>query len=116
MTPSTPIDLVVLGYSERLTEDHDTIIAVAKELGLNARLVTPSQVSLHVDHSGEHVRVDGERFVPRAVVPRGINRPWPMLKQILECWYTDGAPVVSLQTVISLPIDPTQLSKIGTIA
>ncbi len=105
MTSCAPIDLVVLGYSERLSEDHDTIIAVSKEFGLSARLVTPSQVSLHIDHSGEHVRVDGERFVPRAVVPRGINRPWPMLKQILECWYTDGAQIVPSLTAADICAD-----------
>jgi glutathione synthase/RimK-type ligase-like ATP-grasp enzyme len=104
VTP-TPLDLVVLGYRDRLSEDHDTILSVARECGLTARLVTPSQVTLHVDHTGEHVRVDGQRLTPRAVVPRGINRPWPMMKQILECWYTDGAHVVPSITAADVCAD-----------
>lgn len=89
-----PIDLVILGYSERLSDDHNALLSVARECGLAAQLVTPSQVSLHIDETGEHVRVNGRRCLPRAVVPRGINRPWPMLKHILECWYSDGVRIV----------------------
>lgn len=102
---NSPVDLVVLGYSERLTEDHQTILKVARERGLVAQLVTPSQVTLHIDDTGEHVRIDGVRCTPRAVVPRGINRPWPMMKQILECWYTDGAQIVPSITAADICSD-----------
>lgn len=102
---NSPIDLVVLGYSERLTDDHETILTVAREHGLTAQLVTPSQVTLHIDDTGEHVRIDGVRCTPRAVVPRGINRPWPMMKQVLECWYTDGARIVPSITAADICSD-----------
>lgn len=105
MTVTGPIDLVILGYSERLSNDHDAILVVAREHGLTARLVTPSQVSLHIDGTGEHVCIDGQRCTPRAVVPRGINRPWPMLKQILECWYSDGAHIVPSITAADICAD-----------
>jgi glutathione synthase/RimK-type ligase-like ATP-grasp enzyme len=87
-------DLVILGYGDRLTDDHAVLLRVAQQHGLNAILIAPSQVSLHIDATGEHVRVDGQRFTPRAVLPRGINRPWPMMKQVLECWYSNGAAIV----------------------
>ncbi len=105
MTSPEPIDLVILGYSERLSDDHDAILSVAREHGLRAQLVTPSQVSLHIDSTGEHVRVLGQRLTPHAVVPRGVNRPWPMLKQILECWYSDGAQIVPSITAADICAD-----------
>ena len=111
MTLRRPIDLVILGYSERLTDDHNAILSVAREFGLETELVTPSRVSLHIDETGEHVRVDGQRFVPRAVVPRGINRPWPMLKQILECWYSDGARIVPSITAADICADKITTSR-----
>lgn len=111
MTQSQSIDLIILGYSERLADDHNAILSVANEHGLTARLVTPSQVSLHIDETGEHVRVDGQHCVPRAVVPRGINRPWPMLKQILECWYSDGARIVPSITAADICADKITTSR-----
>jgi len=87
-------DLVIVGYRDRLSDDHDMIIRVAQSLGVKASLVSPSQLSLHIDDSGEYVCVDGQRCTPRAVLPRGVNRPWPLIKQMLECWYSDGSIVV----------------------
>lgn len=116
MTVRRPIDLAILGYSERLTDDHNAILAVAREFGLEAELVTPSRVSLHIDETGEHVRVDGQRFLPRAVVPRGINRPWPMLKQVLECWYSDGARIIPSITAADICADKITTSRALTRA
>jgi len=105
------VDLVILGYSERLSDDHNTILSVASELGLETRLVTPSQVSLHIDETGEHVRIDGQRCLPRAVVPRGVNRPWPMMKHILECWYSDGVHIVPSITAADICADKITTSR-----
>lgn len=111
MTLPSPVDLVILGYSERLSDDHNAILSVARELGLETRFVTPSQVSLHIDETGEHVRVDGRRCLPRTVVPRGVNRPWPMMKHVLECWHSDGVHIVPSITAADICTDKITTSR-----
>jgi glutathione synthase/RimK-type ligase-like ATP-grasp enzyme len=88
------MDLVVIGYPDRLVEDHRALLDAARRAGFSAELVAPSRIGLYVDHHGERVLVDGVERRPDVVFPRGVNRPWPILRQVLEIWDRDGTLVV----------------------
>ena len=85
---------MILGYPERLVADHAALTAAAEEAGFTTEVVSPSRLSLMIDAGGERVLVDGRERRPDVVLPRGVNRPWPMVRQILEVWQRRGVTVV----------------------
>ena len=88
------MELLILGYPERLVTDHEALVKAAEAAGFIAELVAPSRVGLLIDAGGEQVVVDGRPRHPQVVLPRGVNRPWPILRQILQVWEQSGVLVV----------------------
>jgi glutathione synthase/RimK-type ligase-like ATP-grasp enzyme len=85
---------MIVGYPERLVADHAALVAAAEHAGFTTELVAPSRLSLVIDEAGAHVLVDGRDERPHVVLPRGVNRPWPMLRQILALWEQQGVAVI----------------------
>jgi glutathione synthase/RimK-type ligase-like ATP-grasp enzyme len=85
--------LVVVGYPTRLVSDHATLLAAADAAGFDAQLVSPGRLAVAVTDQLERVLVDGEPFRPDVVLPRGVNRPWPFIRQVLEVWQRDGVHI-----------------------
>ncbi len=86
--------LFVIGYADRLVADHRALLQSARVAGFEAELVSPSSLSLAVDTNQIDVLVDGRPVQPDVVIPRGMNRPWPFVAQVLEEWAQRGALVV----------------------
>lgn len=99
------VDLIVVGYPERLVADHDALVRAATAAGFDARVVAPSRLGLVIDDAGERVAIDGEVWCPRVAVPRGVNRPWPMVRHILEVWERQGCLVVPTVTAADVCSD-----------
>ena len=87
-------DLVVVGYPDHLVADHAALLGAARAQGLTAEVVAPDRIALAVGGAGVRVLVDGEPWTPRAALPRGVNRPWPFVRQVLDVWAADGVVVV----------------------
>lgn len=85
---------MVIGYPERLVADHRVLLATAERAGFTTELVAPSRATLMIDADGERVLVDGSVRRPDVVLPRGVNRPWPLLRQVLEVWERQGVVMV----------------------
>ncbi len=102
----TARQLLVIGYPSRLLADHRALLAAAGAAGFEAELVSPSRLGLEVSPTGEQVVLDGlaplpdqnplpdRGVLPEVVLPRGVNRPWPLLRQVLACWQRAGVRVV----------------------
>lgn len=86
--------LVVVGYPTRLVSDHAALLAAAEAAGFDAELVAPGRIGLMVDDHGERVLIDGVARTPDVVLPRGVNRPWPFVAQVLDVWQQSGARIV----------------------
>lgn len=86
--------LVVVGYPTRLVADHAALLAAAEAAGFDAELVAPGRIGLMVDDHGERVLIDGVARTPDVVLPRGVNRPWPFIAQVLDVWQQSGARIV----------------------
>jgi len=91
---STPPDLVVVGYPQRLVADHRALLGAAGAAGFAAELVDPSRLGLAVVDGQVRGLVDGEPRTPHAVLPRGVNRPWPFVRQVCTAWARAGAVVL----------------------
>lgn len=85
---------MIVGYPERLVTDHAALTAAADQAGFTTELVAPSRLALMIDGDGERVLVDGREQRPDVVLPRGVNRPWPMIRQILDAWERVGVAVI----------------------
>ncbi len=88
------LDLVVVGYPDHLVADHAALVGAARGRGWTAEVVHPSRLALAVDAAGARVLVDGVECRPRAALPRGVNRPWPFVRQVLDLWARAGTVVV----------------------
>lgn len=97
--------VVVVGYPDRLRADHDALLQAARARGIDARLVSPSELSLVTESGHQWVSVAGKRLTPDVVLPRGVNRPWSLLRQVLEQWERDGARIVPDVNAASLCAD-----------
>jgi glutathione synthase/RimK-type ligase-like ATP-grasp enzyme len=97
--------VVVVGYADRLRADHDVLLHAAQVRGIDARLVSPSELSLVTESGRQWVSVAGERVIPDAVLPRGVNRPWVLMQKVLEQWARDGARIVPDVNAASLCAD-----------
>lgn len=97
---STANRLLVIGYPTRLVADQRALLEAAVGAGFDAEVVSPSRLGLEVSAAGEQVVLDGVALregharPPDVVLPRGVNRPWPLLRQILACWQDAGVRVV----------------------
>lgn len=86
--------LVVIGYPDRLIADHRALLESAGIAGFRVELVSPSAISVQLDELGSRVLVHGDDIVPDVVLPRGVNRPWPFVSQVLEIWEDRGVTVL----------------------
>ena len=87
-------ELLVIGYADRLTADHRALLEAAGHEGLAAELIDPSRLAIDVRGDGTVVLVDGAPRTPAVALPRGVNRPWPFIRQVLEVWAGYGTRVV----------------------
>jgi len=103
---------MIIGYPERLAVDHRALLDAAEAAGFDAELVAPSRLALAIDEHGERVLVDGVVRPPRVVLPRGVNRPWPLLRQILEVWEMQGVVVVPSVRAADLCADKVLTTRV----
>ena len=103
---------MIVGYPERLVADHRALLAAAAAAGYDAEVVAPSRLALLVDEHGERVLVDGLPRRPDVVLPRGVNRPWPLLRQMLEVWQADGVVVVPNVAAADLCADKVVTTRV----
>jgi glutathione synthase/RimK-type ligase-like ATP-grasp enzyme len=89
-------DLVlVIGYPERLQADHEALVEAAHQAGFVTDLVAPSRISLSIGGGQPtEVLIDGAPCQPAVALPRGVNRPWPLVRQFLEVWSAAGTVIV----------------------
>ena len=87
-------ELLVIGYEDRLVDDHRALLDAARSEGFRAELVDPSRITLDVRPHSTAVRVDGVPRTPAVALPRGVNRPWPFIRQVLDVWSGFGTRVL----------------------
>lgn len=97
------VPLLIVGYPQRLRSDHDVLLDAAARAGIGARIVDPSSIT--ITGPAAPVRVDGRPVLPRAVLPRGLNRAWPYLSVAMHSWYAQGSAVIPLPAAASRCID-----------
>lgn len=110
---------VVLGHPERLVADHRALLAAAASAGLEAELVAPSRLALVVAAptgplaAAAQVRLDGAVApVPDLILPRGVNRSWPLLRQVVAVWQRAGSMVVPSPAGIELAGDKLAAARV----
>ncbi|MBM3637952.1 MAG: ATP-grasp domain-containing protein [Actinobacteria bacterium] len=104
--------IVVVGYPDRLRADHACLLQAAQARGISARLVSPSELSLVTESGQQWVSVAEQRVIPDVVLPRGLNRPWPLMQQVLEHWSRDGACIVPDVIAASLCADKVTCTSV----
>lgn len=62
--------------------------------GFEVDMVSPSAISTIIDQHGTRVLVHDRDIEPDVVLPRGVNRPWPFVAQVLEIWEARDVRVV----------------------
>ncbi len=107
--------LLVIGYPERLGDDHAVLLEAATQSGASAELVAPSRLTLMIE-PGQHPRVllDGAPLPGRdlVILPRGVNRAWPLIRQICAVLTDAGARVVPGITAIDACADKVATTRI----
>ncbi len=107
--------LIIVGYPERLSDDHAALLEAAGETGITARLVAPSRLSLVIEPDQfARVLLDGDELSGErlAVLPRGVNRAWPLIRQICETLERDGARIVPSIAAIDACADKVVTTQI----
>lgn len=107
-------ELLVVGYEDRLLRDHQSILDVAHLEGFCAELVDPSRIAIDVRADATEVLVDGIPRSPAVALPRGVNRPWPFVRQALEVWAGNGTRV--LPSVEAADLCADKLATIRVLA
>jgi [lysine-biosynthesis-protein LysW]---L-2-aminoadipate ligase len=102
---------MIVGYPERLVADHGALVAAGEAAGFRTELVAPSRLSLHVDALGERVLVDGQVHRPDVVLPRGVNRPWPLLRQLFQIWQGEGCVIIPSVEAADLCADKVSTTR-----
>lgn len=97
--------LVVIAYPDRLAADHRALVDSARASGFRVDLVSPSALAVQVDRNGIRVLVHGDEVTPDVVLPRGVNRPWPFVSQVLEIWEKRGVRIVPSRHAAELCAD-----------
>lgn len=87
-------ELLIIGYEDRLLRDHQALLDAAHLEGFGAELVDPSRLTIDVRADATEVLVDGIPRTPAVALPRGVNRPWPFVRQVLEVWAGYGTRVL----------------------
>lgn len=86
--------LIVIGYPTRLVADHAVLVDAATDAGFDAEVIAPARLTVSANGDGDAVLVDGVARRPDVVLPRGVNRPWPFIRTVLDVWEREGVPVV----------------------
>jgi len=107
-------ELLVIGYADRLVDDHRAIVESARARGWRAELVDPSRLSVAVGDGGAMVLVDGAPRTPTVALPRGVNRPWPFVRQVLEVWAAAGTRVLPTVAAAELCADKLATARVLT--
>jgi len=108
-----PRRVVIIGYPDRLVDDHAVLVRAAADAGFDAQLVAPSRLALVTGgETGETVLLDGEPCRADAVMPRGVNRAWPMLRQICEVFVRGGARIVPDPAAIDVCADKVLTTRV----
>ena len=89
-----PPELLIIGYEDRLLGDHQALLDAAQLEGFCAELVDPSRLTIDVRADATEVLIDGIPRTPAVALPRGVNRPWPFVRQVLEVWASYGTRVL----------------------
>lgn len=89
-----PPELLVIAYEDRLVGDHRALLDAAQHEGFRAELINPSRLTIDVRADATEVLVDGVPRTPAVALPRGVNRPWPFVRQVLEVWAGYGTRVL----------------------
>ena len=89
-----PPELLVIGYEDRLLQDHQALLNAARDEGFRAELVDPSRLTIDIRADATEILVDGIPRTPAVALPRGVNRPWPFVRQVLEVWAGYGTRVL----------------------
>lgn len=103
--------LVIVGYTERLAADHEVLTAAARAAGYETELVDPSRLAIDATHPAT-VTLDGAPFTPAVALPRGVNRPWPMISAVLEIWEAAGTVVVPAVTAATVAADKLATARV----
>jgi glutathione synthase/RimK-type ligase-like ATP-grasp enzyme len=104
--------LFVIGYPDRLIADHRALCESASAAGFAVELISPSALSIVIEEGTTRVLVHGDEFVPDVVLPRGVNRPWPFLSQVLEIWESQGVRVVPSRHAADLCADKLTTTRV----
>ena len=94
---ATPQQFLIIGYPERLASDHTVLLTAARQLSVRADLIAPSRLTLLIESDrADRVLLDGDQLsgLGLAVLPRGVNRAWPLIRQICEVLERHGARIV----------------------
>jgi ribosomal protein S6--L-glutamate ligase len=104
--------LVVVGYPTRLVADHAVLVEAAEAAGFDTEVVAPGRLALDVVGSTIDVLVDGIPSRPDVVLPRGVNRPWPFVQQVLTTWASQGVAVVPSVQAADLCADKLTTARV----
>lgn len=94
---ATPQQLLIIGYPERLGDDHAVLLEAAEAAGVTPELIAPSRLTLLIESDrADRVLLDGDPLSGRglAILPRGVNRAWPLVRQMCEVLEHHGARIV----------------------
>ena len=104
--------LFVIGYPDRLVADHDVLLESARAADFDVELISPSTLSIVIDEDTTRVLVHGKQLVPDVVLPRGVNRPWPFVSQVLQIWESQGVRVVPSQRAADICADKLTTTRV----
>ncbi len=104
--------LFVIGYPDRLVADHRALLESARAADFDVELISPSALSIVIDGNTTHALVHGEEIVPDVVLPRGVNRPWPFVSQVLEIWEANGVRVVPSRRAADICADKLTTTRV----
>jgi RimK family alpha-L-glutamate ligase len=89
-------DITLLAYPGHKQQDHQLLRQAGENLGLSFQIWSPDDLGIHIGETGEvNILRSGEVAQPNIVLPRGVNRTWPFVKEILTHWQNQGAKIVN---------------------
>lgn len=104
--------LLVIGYPDRLVADHRALVESARAADFDVELISPTALSIVIDEGTTQVLIHGEEVVPDLVLPRGVNRPWPFVSQVLEIWESQGVHAVPSRRAAELCADKLTTTRV----
>lgn len=112
VAPIVAPELLIVGYEDRLVADHRALLDAARLEGFRAELVDPSRLAIDIGADGAMVLVDGAPRTPAVALPRGVNRPWPFVRQVLDVWVGYGTRVVPSVAAADLCADKLATARV----